>query len=282
MQQATLSQLSGGRLHLHHGPIDIILKVEGPNAAAAMLATVRRFETVLEELAGELPGLREPAPVALVGGIARHMAAAVDPFAADFITPMAAVAGAVADTLIATAVAAGGVTRAYANNGGDIALHLSAGESYTAAMAQVPGGSLRLDAAQPSRGIATSGWQGRSHSLGIADAVTVLAHNAARADAAATMIANAVDLPGHPGILRAPANTLSPDSDLGARAVTRAVPDLDAAARARAINAGMARAETYLSRGLIDAALIHLQGETRTLGASAALPPQPKPEALDA
>ena len=49
------------------------------------------------------------------------------------------------------------------------------------------------------RGIATSGWRGRSFSLGIADAVTVLAATAAEADAAATMIANAVDLPGHPG-----------------------------------------------------------------------------------
>ena len=50
------------------------------------------------------------------------------------------------------------------------------------------------------RGIATSGWRGRSFSLGIADAVTVLAATAAEADAAATVIANAVDLPGHPAI----------------------------------------------------------------------------------
>ena len=36
-------------------------------------------------------------------------------------------------------------------------------------------GTATLDSAQPARGIATSGWRGRSFSLGIADAVTVLA-----------------------------------------------------------------------------------------------------------
>ena len=50
------------------------------------------------------------------------------------------------------------------------------------------------------RGVATSGWRGRSFSLGIADAVTVLARTGAAADAAATIIANAVDLPGHPAV----------------------------------------------------------------------------------
>ena len=70
----------------------------------------------------------------------------------------------------------------------------------------------------PARGIATSGRHGRSFSLGIADAVTVLARTASQADAAATVIANAVDLPGHPAIVRCPAQDLQPDSDLGAAA----------------------------------------------------------------
>src|SRR5260370_29537491 len=76
------------------------------------------------------------------------------------------------------------------------------------------------------RGIATSGWRGRSFSLGIADAVTVLAAQAAAADAAATIIANAVDLPGHPAIVRVPARELAPDSDLGDMPVTQGVGEL--------------------------------------------------------
>jgi hypothetical protein len=83
------------------------------------------------------------------------------------------------------------------------------------------GGGLRTDAQaevryeSPVRGIATSGWRGRSFSLGIADSVTVLAATAAEADAAATIIANAVDV-AHAGIIvRRPACSLKDDSDLG-------------------------------------------------------------------
>ena len=83
--------------------------------------------------------------------------------------------------------------------------------------------TMVIDADDPSRGVATSGRHGRSFSLGIADAVTVLARTASQADAAATIIANAVDLPGHPAIVRCPACDLQPDSDLGARLVTREV-----------------------------------------------------------
>ena len=59
--------------------------------------------------------------------------------------------------------------------------------------------------------------------------VTVLADTAACADVAATLIANAVDLPGHGAITRAPARTLFPDSDLGAIPVTTDVGALSAA-----------------------------------------------------
>ena len=76
--------------------------------------------------------------------------------------------------------------------------------------------TARIDAADPVRGIATSGWRGRSFSLGIADAVTVLAERASLADAAATLIANAVDLPGHPAVTRVPALSFSPTATLAA------------------------------------------------------------------
>jgi uncharacterized protein len=76
-------------------------------------------------------------------------------------------------------------------------------------------GAIEITRDMPVRGIATSGRHGRSLSLGIADSVTVLAATAAAADAAATLIANAVDLPGHAAVRRAPACSLDPDSDLG-------------------------------------------------------------------
>jgi ApbE superfamily uncharacterized protein (UPF0280 family) len=125
--------------------------------------------------------------------------------------------------------------------------------------------------------VATSGARGRSHSLGIADSVTVLAHDAPAADVAATLLANAVDLPGHPAVTRAPACTLSPDSDLGLRLVTTHVARLDAADIADALDAGEAAARAMLARGLIGGALLVLQGTARTFGDMPLLPPSHQP-----
>jgi uncharacterized protein len=119
-----------------------------------------------------------------------------------------------------------------------------------------------IDTDDPSRGIATSGRHGRSFSLGIADAVTVLARTASQADAAATVIANAVDLPGHPAIRRVPAHDLQPDSDLGPRLVTRGVDELSDDEVAAALDAGAARARALLAAGLIEGAVLRLCGET--------------------
>jgi hypothetical protein len=214
------------------------------------------------------------------GVVARRMHAGVAPFADEcFITPMAAVAGAVADEIIAAMTRAAPLARAYVNNGGDIALHLRAGEAFALGLVDRPDrpslfACAQIMAGDPTRGIATSGWRGRSFSLGIADAVTILAATAAQADAAATIVANAVDLPGHPAIARAPAASIKPDNDLGDILVTRAVGRLDAREIAEAIQRGLACARALHDRRLIDAAAIHLQGETRVLApAGAALRP---------
>src|SRR5260370_36644708 len=137
-----------------------------------------------------------------------------------FITGMAAVAGAVAEEILEMMISAAKLSRAYVNDGGDIALHLMPGERFVVGMVERPDraslfGTTTIQSAHPIRGIATSGWRGRSFSLGIVDAVTVLADTAAMADAAATVVANAVDLPGHPRVGHVRACELAPDSDLG-------------------------------------------------------------------
>jgi ApbE superfamily uncharacterized protein (UPF0280 family) len=185
-----------------------------------------------------------------------------------FITPMAAVAGAVADHLI-TRLHRRGITRAYINNGGDIALHMTAATSFNVGVVtdvRVPllDGGVAISAGMPVRGIATSGWRGRSFSLGIADSVTVLARDAAAADAAATMIANHVDVE-HPAIERAPADQLRDDTDLGSRLVTVDVPPLPVDAVETALDRGLAFAQRCRERGLIHAALLALQGRARML-----------------
>ena len=263
----------GRRLHLQDGPIDLIVEAHGSetNLRAAYDAAARRFTGLLDELCGELPMLRQaadPVRCLLQGLVARRMHAAVAPFAADhFITPMAAVAGSVAEEILGAMVGAARLARAYVNNGGDIALYLADRERFIVGLMDRPDdhGLMRtmvIRADDPTRGVATSGRHGRSFSLGIADAVTVWARTASQADAAATIIANAVDLPGHPAIVRCPAQDLQPDSDLGARLVTRDVGGLSDVEIEDALEAGADKARQLLAAGLIDGAALRLHGET--------------------
>ena len=267
----------GKRLHLQDGPIDLIVKAKGDDreVRAAYEAAARRFTGLLDELCEELTELRraaDPKRCTLKGIVARRMHAAVAAFAADcFITPMAAVAGSVAEEILGAMLRAAGLDRAYVNNGGDIALHLADDEQFTVGLIDRPDsqGLMRtmvIGADDPIRGIATSGRHGRSFSLGIADAVTVLAHTASQADAAATIIANAVDLSGHPAVVRIPANELQPDSDLGARPVTREVGALSESEIERALEAGADCARRLLAAGLIEGAALRLKGETLLVG----------------
>jgi uncharacterized protein len=270
----------GRRLHLQDGPIDLIVEARGSKAdqRAAYDAAAWRFTGLLDELCGELSLLRQPADPArclLQGKVARRMHDAVAPFAADcFVTPMAAVAGSVAEEILAAMTENAQLGRAYVNNGGDIALHLVDGEHFAVGLTDRPdpSGLLRtmiIVADDPTRGVATSGRHGRSFSLGIADAVTVLARTASQADAAATIVANAVDLPGNPAVLRCPARDLQPDSDLGARLVTRDVGKLSCGEIEDALEAGIDCARKLLAAGLIDGAVLRLHGEIAGVGTRA-------------
>jgi ApbE superfamily uncharacterized protein (UPF0280 family) len=282
---ATRAQLDATRWHLQHGPIDLIIGADGDPAAVrgAHEACWQRFASVLDELVAELPRLKQPVRQDALrcpceGRVARRMWDACYPYRARYITPMAAVAGSVADELI-EAFARPGVSRAFINNGGDIALHLAEGQQYRigvfADLAEFEGAhlpddrpldaNLTLNASMPVRGIATSGWRGRSFSLGIADSVTVLARDAASADAAATMIANAVDLE-HAAIVRQPASSLKDDSDLGDLLVTVDVPLLPQPLIDLALARGAQEASRLRDEGLVAGAALFLQRRARVVG----------------
>lgn len=288
--RAQRNLLTDGRWHFSHGPIDVLVSAEGDAAAvaAAHRDAWTRFEGLLDELVGELASLRRPVTAdgpaggALSGPVARRMWDACAPFAATrFITPMAAVAGAVAQELVAC-YGRPGVERAWVNNGGDIALHLAPGTSARiglfADLARFDPGSatpvetdaqFTVDAADPVRGIATSGWRGRSFSLGIADSVTVLAATAAQADAAATVIANAVNADDET-IVRRPASECKDDSDLGDIPVTVDVPALPSATVRDALDAGAACARALQRAGHVWAAALVCQGRWRRIEPSSA------------
>ncbi len=281
------------RMHLHDGPIDLIIEAFGDadEIRLAYRAASARFVSMLDELCGELTLLRRSSierAETPTGTIAQRMCEAVRPYAARiFITPMAAVAGAVAEEILLAMTHAAQLKRAYVNNGGDIAIHLAEGEQLVLGMAQLPNkenlsacqgarrvslnsedafGTATIDYRHAIRGVATSGWRGRSFSLGIADSVTVLAATASMADAAATVIANAVDLPGHPEIGRLRARDIAPDSDLGERLVTQSVGPLAQCEILRALAAGCRVAESLRALEFICSAALSLQGQTQIVG----------------
>ncbi len=281
MQGPTIARLPDGRrLHLNHGPIDLIVEAwgEADEVAAAYQQIAGAFADVLGGLVAELAALRRPFGDVLPefeSPIAARMARAVWPHRAQFVTPMAAVAGAVADAMLAALCRDRRLERAYVNNGGDIALHLAPGQRLRAAIVTdlqggLPDGFADIDHASAVRGIATSGRHGRSLSLGIADSVTVLARDAAAADAAATLIANAVDV-ADPAIERRPAREIDPDSDLGARLVTVAIGALPRAAQREALSRGAEASRAMRAKGLIEAAHLRLGEAVEVVGAEARL-----------
>jgi len=284
---AMAARLDDGRWHFQHGPIDLIISADGTrNALESAITTAwQRFTTVLGELVEQLPVLRQPlrqpaGRISVHGEVARRMLAACLPYAPQiFITPMAAVAGAVSDTIIQAFVNQPDIRRASVNNGGDIALHLTHGTDYLVGLyADVSrigkqplptnpddmDGTFSVSATSSIRGIATSGWRGRSFSLGIADSVTVLAASSAQADAAATVIANQV-YAEHPCIQRAPANTLKDDSDLNDTPVTTCVGQLPAEIVEQALTRGEQQARALLDSGWIAGAALMLQGRCKVV-----------------
>jgi len=267
---------NGHRLHLQHGPIDLIIGADPVSAgkrAAVFQRAAEAFETVLERLVEELPLLQSaisPKSPKPKGQVALRMDQAVRPHGAKiFVTPMAAVAGAVADAVLAAMTQAMPLKRAYVNNGGDIAFYLGPGESFSTAMFGLQGndlGRIKLSSQHGVGGIASSGQGGRSLSFGIADSVTVVASNAAVADVAATLIGNAVDLPNHAAIMRQKAQDIKPDTDLGDRLVVTNVGMLSNLDIMAALNAGHRVAEKMLADGLIKGAALFLRGKHKVTG----------------
>jgi uncharacterized protein len=273
---AIAALLPDGRLHLQHGPIDCLCQAWGPAAEirAAYHQAVAFFQTVLDDLCAELPLLRQSLPSPRPhGAIAQAMHAACTQFANQFITPMAAVAGAVADAVLAAMCHGRTLSKAFVNNGGDIAVHLAPGASLRCGLvtdltAPSLDGAFLLTAVHPARGLATSGRAckgqgGRSFSFGIADSVSILARTAVQADAAATIIGNAVDLPGHPAIDRRPASAVDPNTDLGDRLITFDVGSLSERSISQALDAGETMADNLLQAGLIEGAVLALRGHMR-------------------
>ena len=248
------------RLFLQHGPTNIVIEALGIDKSLAYLNAKNYFETLLEELVLDLTLLKKEVVLnrKFNNKISQSMQDATERFIPSFITPMAAVAGSIADNILKVLINDTHLEKAYVNNGGDISFYLNENQTMKGSLAAIPNMITEIKHKNSSRGIATSGWRGKSFSRGIADSVTVLANNAAIADAAATMIGNAVDIYDHPNIKKKPANFIYEDSDLNNLLVTVEVGKLTKIEIKKALKNGYQTAIEYVQKDLINTALIQL------------------------
>ena len=248
------------RLFLQHGPINIVLEAFGIDKNLAYRNVKKYFETILDELVLDLELLKKEVVLnrKFNNKISQSMQDATERFAPTFITPMAAVAGSIADNILRVLINNTNLEKAYVNNGGDVSFYLNKNQIMKSSLASIPNMITEIKYKDKSRGIATSGWRGKSFSRGIADSVTVLADNAAMADAAATMIGNAVDIYNHPKIKKRPANEMYEDSDLKNLLITIEVGILTKVEIKEALKNGYQTALQYIQKDLINSALIQL------------------------
>ncbi len=262
-----LQKLGPGRFYLDYGPVQMAVSAfAGRRPLEEALQKVEVYvQGLLQELTDCLALARQlpremslsPSPPVLesLPPVLQEMIGAVSLSGDPDLTPMAAVAGAFADS-VADFLVEQGATRVIVNNGGDIALRLEAGEEPVVVglkpdLAQ--GGcshTFQLRAESGLQGIATSGLGGRGFTLGIASAVTVVAGKASVADACATSLANSTNL-DHPAIVRLPAEKLDPRTDIRGQLVTVRVAGLEPRAYRQALQAGIGAARQLLERGVI-------------------------------
>ena len=180
----------------------------------------------------------------------------------DDLTPMAAVAGTIADE-VADWLFAHGMTKVIVDNGGDIAIRLDDNETATVGIRPTITSSeishlMHLDTSRRSWGVTTSGVGGRSFTRGVASAATVLADNASMADAAATAIANACTAEdAH--VIQVQAEDLDPNTDLKGIAVTAQVGPLSTNQIVLALEHARLKADYLCQKGVIIGAFIALE-----------------------
>ena len=252
-----LQVLPDGRVFVDYGPTSMVITARRAGAPCPELAEAAfpLIQSSLEEIAQALPVLRQyprDGDFSALEGLPRVMAEAVLATGEETLTPMAAVAGTVADA-VADWIFARGADLVAVNNGGDVALRLGEGQQLRMGiLPDLDGGGISrvitLRAEDGIGGVCTSGLGGRSLTRGVASAVTVFSRRCALADACATHIANCSYIDS-PRVHVCPAGELEPESDIAGLTVVSAVEPLTEAEKARAAAQAMAEAARQYQRG---------------------------------
>jgi uncharacterized protein len=268
--EKAIHMLPGGIVMVECGPMRLLIDARIGRVPQPQQAVRAADEAVvfLEGVAGSRPllgrGWQNTAGF-VRDSLALKMIASVRAVGDEDLTPMAAVAGTLADA-VADFLVGRGMTRVIVENGGDVAIRSIDGEPVTVgirpevgrgAVAQV----ITLGPERTAWGVATSGLGGRSLTRGIADAAAVVAADASLADAAATAVANASCVED-PAVIRESAEALDPHTDITGLSVTRYVGPLAEEILTLALAQSIRRAEELVVREVIFGAFVAVQGRS--------------------
>ena len=262
-----LHTLEDGRVFVDYGPASMVITARKGGEALSELArsAFPLIRDSLAEIADSLPTLRQypkDADFSRLTGLARIMADSVLSTGEPTLTPMAAVAGTMADA-VADWLFARGADFVAVNNGGDIALRLGEGQQLRMGILHDLNGAVTqivtLRAEDGIGGVCTSGLGGRSLTRGIASSVTVFSRRCAVADACATHLANCSYIPS-PRVHTCRADELDPESDIADLTVVCAVDALEEAEKLRALEQVRIETVRQFERGNLFFAAADIQG----------------------
>ena len=262
------SIIKDGKLFIENGPTNIIAEAFSIEKKAIYNLICEYSSKFLKDISQEIETLKKPTSEKnkFKSEIANTMFNSTKLFLPNFITPMASVAGSISELLLLKVLEKFNVDKIYINNGGDISLYISKNEKFNFSIGGETSFIVEYANIKGLGGIATSGWKGRSFSMGIADSVTVIANKASVADSAATLICNKIDLKNSNKVKKINANNLYEDTDLKNKLITVSVENLTEYEIKEAIIKGKIISEHFISKKIIKSVIINLQNNILILG----------------
>jgi len=261
--------LPDGAVMAECGPMRLVIsaavgKVTQRETAVQAAETSFNYLERIARLRGVLSRRMDEIPKDLEDSLGLQMVRSVLAVGDEDLTPMAAVAGTIADA-VADYLFARGMSKVVVDNGGDVAVRLRRGASVRVGIRPEVGRQdisvvIALDSRSGSWGVTTSGLGGRSLTRGVASAVTVIARSASVADAASTAIANASFVTDD-GVIQRRAEEIEPQTDLVGLPVTVKVAQLAQEKKIRAVSNAIKRAEALIDKDIIFGAFVAVQGE---------------------
>jgi len=255
------SKIIEERLYLEYGPTNLVVEAVHKDKQKIYNYIIKNIDQMLSELSLELSKLREKTKdsTKFNSQIAKKMNDSTKIFLPRFITPLASVAGAISETLLDEILSKFDLEKIYINNGGDAAIFLKKKQKLKFLVASTNSFLITLEGDNCKYGIATSGWKGRSFSMGIADSVTTIAKSSAIADAAATVIANDTDIKNHKNIKKQEASKIDEYSDLKNKLVTTYVGELSLNDIQKSLKKGVITAKRLIKKNIILTALLNIK-----------------------